>query len=131
MPGPLLTGQIANAIYQGFKGKLMTGALVKKVPSGGLNALGDPGSTVETEYPCEGFVDQYSAHYKATMGIPVTDVKVCIFAKSLASGIEPSKDDRVTMTDSFGGTQEYKLRANIAIDPAGALWECQAFIAAA
>lgn len=122
----LLTGDIANEIFKGFKGLLLKGTLVRDNPSTTIDSLGDPITVTTQSWPCEGFVDNYSAHTKAAAGIPATDSKVCIFAKSLPAGIRPQKDDRVTMTNGVIAT-DWQLRASIVIDPAGALWECQAF----
>lgn len=125
MPG-LLDGFIANAVYAGFKGRLLVGALRRSVASS-VNDLGDPSAPTETDYACQGFVDAYSDHYRATAGIPLTDVKVCIFGASLASGIAPTKDDRAKFTRD-GVVTWYQIRGPINLDPAGALYECQAFV---
>lgn len=121
----LLTGDIADAIYAGFKNKLLTGTLVRDSPSTTLNALGDPTGVTTQSWPCQGFIDNYSAHTRAAAGIPATDSKVCVFGKSLPKGIRPQKDDRVVMTNGVIATN-WQLRSAV-VDPAGALWECQAF----
>lgn len=119
----LLDGQLSKAIYSGFKGKLLAGTLRRVDPSGsgGLDELGDPIGTVPTTWSCEGFTEAYSDAFRAAAGIPLLDLKVNIFAKSLAAGVSPSKDDQVYM-----GGKWYQLR-NIQTDPATALWSCQAF----
>ena len=116
----LLTGKIAKAIFKGFKGKLLTGTLRHLTPASGNDEYGDPNSEVLTTFSIEGFTDQYSAFYRAQAGIPETDLKVSIFAQS-SPGLVPVKDDTVL----FGSTW-YQL-LTVGIDPAGALYECQAF----
>lgn len=119
----LLDGQIADAIYAGFKGKLKTGTL-RKVSIGvsaGLDDLGDPIDTAPVSYAFEGFTARYSAFYRAQAGIPDTDLKLNIFAKSLDAGIEPGIDDKAVIDGIW-----YQIRKR-AIDPAGALWVCQSF----
>jgi hypothetical protein len=120
----LLSGQLAKAIYAGFKGKLLKAQLRREViaESGGLDALGDPLATSATLYPCEGFVEGYSAFYRAQAGIPETDSKVNLFASSLAA--RPTKDDKVEIPLASG--QWWQLR-KVDTDPATALWVCQAF----
>src|SRR4051812_19071022 len=81
--GGLLTGELAKAIYAGFRGKLLKGALLRYTPSTDLDDLGDPDSFTQQSWACEGFVDNYSAHTKAAASIPASDSKVCIFGKSL------------------------------------------------
>jgi hypothetical protein len=120
MSGPLLTGQLAKAIYAGFKGKLLSGSL-RRVAPGGLDQYGDTVPGTVTTYPCEGFTDKYDDAYRARAGIPETDLIVNIFAQSLPAGIQPTKDD----TAQFLGTW-YQLRA-VKTDPATALWVCQAY----
>lgn len=119
----LLEGQLAQAIFQGFKGKLKTGTLrrVGSGGSGGKDELGDPLATSAQTWGFEGFTDNYTAYFKAQAGIPETDLKVCIFAKSLPAGVEPKRDDQA----QIGGAW-YQLR-KADTDPATALWECQAY----
>lgn len=117
MPG-LLEGQIANAIYKGFKNKLLKGTLRRDVPSS-LDARGDPVSTSPLTWGMQGFVDLYSESFRAQFGVPDTDAIVNIFAKSLPSGVQPTKDDKVLFR-----SQWYQLRT-VSVDPALALWMCQ------
>lgn len=123
----LLDGDIADAIYRGFKGKLLRGLIRQSaVPiSGGLDEHGDPIETADTDTPIEGFTDLYSTTFRALAGIPTGDLKVCFFAKS-APLISPSKDDRV-MFMRAGVPSWYQLRGPIETDPATALWTCQAY----
>lgn len=67
----------------------------------------------------EGFVDTYSAFYKAQAGIPESDVKILIIAGSLS--ITPRKDDQI----QFRGVW-YKVR-KLGTDPGIATWELQSF----
>mgnify|MGYP001562722116 CR=1 FL=1 len=122
----LLDGDLAEAIFQGFKGKLLTGVIRQKaVPeSGGLDDLGDAIDATPTDTPLEGFVDEYDAAFKARAGIPQTDVKVCIFAQSIP-GVRPGRDDKARI-DRSGSSQWYQIR-RVMTDPALALWECQSF----
>ena len=123
----LLEGQIAKAIYDGFKGKLLKGTLTRAAPdrATGLDELGDPNSTVASSWPCQGFADNYSEFFRATAGIPDTDLSVSIFAASLPAGVKPQKDDRATLKDR-GVSTTYQLRS-ASTDPATALWVCRAF----
>lgn len=115
----LLTGDIAKKIFAGFKGKLLKGELRRETPSTALDEYGD--SVKEPSYfTVEGFVDEYSEFYRASAGIPDTDLKINIFAQS-APTLTPNKDDKV----QFLG-QWYQLR-RVGTDPATALWVCQAF----
>lgn len=116
----LLDGDIAKAIFAGFKGKLLAGEVRRESAAGGLDEHGDPVAVAVSYTAMEGFTDEYSDFYRAQLNIPDTDLKVNIFAQS-APGFEPTKDDKVRF-----GSKWYQLR-KIKVDPAGALWECQAF----
>lgn len=116
----LLEGKIAKAIFKGFKGRLLKGTLRRDTDSTTLDSLGDATSTTKTEFSIEGFTDEFEDLYRVRAGIPETDLKVNIFAES-SPGLVPEKDDRVTFQSKW-----YQLR-KIKIDPAGALYECQAF----
>lgn len=123
----ILDGQLAKALFAGFKGKLLKGTLRRLIPSqsGGLDGLGDEIAPTPTTWPCEGFTDDYSDEFKARYGIPETDLKVCIFAQSIAAGsISPQKDDQVQIPAGTGPW--YQLR-KAKTDPATALWTCQAY----
>lgn len=119
----LLDGGLADTIFNAFKGRLLVGSLRKStVPlSGGLNEYGDPVAPSVASYACEGFDENYSDYIRAQAGIPITDVKINIFAKSLSAGIEPETDDQVLMNSKW-----YQIR-NVMRDPATALWTCQSF----
>jgi hypothetical protein len=117
----ILEGQLAKAIFEGFKGLLLTGVLRRETFGTSLNSYGDPTGSTVTTYDIEGFTSRYSDFYRASAGIPETDIKVNIFSESSA-GLVPTKDDLV----KFSGVW-YQLRS-VAVDPAGALYVCQAFV---
>lgn len=123
----LLDGQIAAAIFKGFKGKLLRGTLRRAgaATSAGLDNLGDPLATDPQTWPCEGFTEDYSDYYRRTAGIPDQDLKCNIFAASLPAGVRPKKDDQVAFVRA-GVTTWFQLREN-ATDPAEALWTCPGF----
>lgn len=116
----LLTGDLANKIFAGFKGKLLTGELRRETASGMVDEYGDDLAPTISYTAIEGFISQYSDMFRAQSGIPDTDLKVNIFAKS-APTLTPSKDDKVLMNGTW-----YQLRA-VKTDPATALWICHAF----
>jgi len=101
----LLDGQIAQLIFNGFKGRLLPGNLRIFVDAGTLDEKGDPVSKIPTTYSCEGFIEEYSEKYRAQAGIPETDLAVNIFAKSLPANVNPAKDSLAL----FSG-QWYQLR---------------------
>lgn len=119
----ILDGPLADTVFNAFRGKLKTGVLrITAHPiSGALDGRGDPTEAAPTDYPIEGFTSRYSDYARAQLGIPDTDLKVSIFAKSLPAGIEPAKDSKVRI-----GNQWHQIR-RLSIDPAGALWVCQSF----
>lgn len=123
----ILDGSLASSIYKGFKGKLLTGSLRQLVTpeSGGLDEFGDPQDGTPVYTAIEGFVDDYDDAYRARAGIPDTDTSVNIFAKS-CPGVTPTKDDICRMRQA-GVDTWYQLR-RVKVDPAGALWVCQAFV---
>lgn len=123
----LLEGQIASAIYAGFKGKLLKGTLWRGVSatSGGLDGYGDPVAIDPARWPCQGFTDKLAYRFKGREGIPETDSTVNIFAKSLPNGIAPQKDDKVQMPANTGPW--WQLRA-VETDPATALFVTAAFV---
>lgn len=120
MPG-ILEGTLAKAIFNGFKGRLLKGTLRRETLGTTLNSHGDPTGATVTTYSIEGFTSGYSDFYRAQAGIPETDVKVNIFAQS-SSGLVPTKDDYVQFQSVW-----YQLRS-VKVDPATALYTCQAFV---
>lgn len=126
----LLDGELAQSIYDGFKDKLLTFAYRERtVPdSGALDELGDPLDLASDDTDCQGFIDEYSAFTRAQAGIPDTDLKVCLFGKSLP-GVTPKREALVHVTGPTGSIyydRWFQIRER-GIDPAGALWECQSF----
>lgn len=125
-----LDGQLRDALFAGFKGRLLKGVVRRyNVPtSGGLDSLGDPIDTPDyDEWNIEGFRDEYSRYTHAQAQIPETDYKIAIFGGS-AIDYSPRVGDLVRL-DPVTGSFWSRLRGGkggIKIDPAGALWECQA-----
>ena len=116
----LLTGDIANDVFKCFKGLLLSGELRRETPGASVDEYGDALAPTISYFAIEGFVSRYSESFRATAGIPDTDLKVNIFAKS-APALTPTKDDKVL----FEG-QWYQIR-KVATDPATAMWTCQSF----
>lgn len=105
-------------LAKGFKGKLLVGVLTRKV-NGAVDDYGIP-STVEEKYIVEGFVDNYSAFYRQSAGIPINDVNVVLIAGNCDT--DPIKDDRV----KFPNYPNYQIRV-VDVDPAIGHYECQSF----
>lgn len=123
----LLDGDLAGAIYAGFKGKLLKGVIRQTITpaSGALNTQGDPAdlpAPVDTK--CEGFTEAYSLAFIERAGIPRGDLKINIFAASIP-GLRPGADDKVRF-DRKGVGRWFQLRG-ADTDPAEALWVCQGF----
>lgn len=110
-----LESQLRNAIAKGFKGRLLVGTL-SRVVNGDVDEYGDPVETF-VEYRMEGFEDEYSDFYRASVGIPETTVKLVFIAGNSAT--VPQKNDRVVFR-----TGKYKIDA-VKTDPALATYECQ------
>lgn len=115
----LLEGQIAGAIYAGFKGRLLRGTF-RRSESTTVDGLGDDVAPTITRTGCEGFVDESAFLLKPVAGIPETDAAVCIFAKSIPA-IEPRPGDTIGMRGQW-----WQVR-KVMVDPAKALWSCAAF----
>lgn len=113
-----LESQLRNAIAKGFKGKLLVGTLTRMV-STGVDENNDPVQT-PVVYRVEGFVDDYSAFYRANAGIPENSVKVILIAGNCET--EPEKNDFI----QFPRYPRYQIR-KIMGDPATAHWECESF----
>jgi hypothetical protein len=119
----LLEGDLAQAIFNGFQGRLLRGVIrqFRSSESGSLDEYGDPIDIVSIDTPIEGFTEDYSVMYLARAGLPDNSIKVNIFAKS-APGITPGTDDLVRF-DRAGVSTWFQLR-RVQTDPAVALWVC-------
>lgn len=113
-----LESQLRNAIAKGFKGKLPVGTLTRMV-STGVDENNDPVQT-PVEFRVQGFVDDYSAFYRASAGIPDGDSKVTLIAGNSAT--EPLKMDNI----QFPNWPLFQVR-EVRTDPAKATFECQSF----
>lgn len=123
----LLDTQLRDAIYAGFKDKLLSGVIrqYSEPASGALDEYGDPIDVAPTDTDIQGFVDEIDDRYRAQAGIPEEDVLVNIFGGS-ATSVTPAKDDVVRFTRNSVATW-YQLR-RVKVDPAGALYTCQAYV---
>lgn len=122
---PSFLDQMAAQLYEGFRGKLHSGAIRRMAGGSALDAKGRPIGQAPVLIPCEGFEDDYSALTRAQAGIPLTSVRVNIFGASIGDGLPPRMDELVRL-DPPSGPRWYKLKERIATDPAGALWQCEA-----
>lgn len=77
--------------------------------------------TVETDYPCKGFVDVYSDTWTNRATVKVDDHKIVILGDSLATGIVPEPGDKITAE----GKVFIIAKDGVMRDPAGATYECQ------
>lgn len=82
----------------------------------GTDAFGNP-ITVWSSYPCEGTRGSYDAEYAGLSGIPRTNVKIEIIARTLA--VTPKNLDRIFIEDSWWTITQLET------DPANAVWLCQ------
>lgn len=118
----LLDGQIRSAIAAGFNGRLLTGTLTRTVPGGGLDANGDPIAPTTQTFQTQGFVESFSAFYRAASNGRINDTDVKITLIGGLTGTVPTKDDRVT----FRGVT-YQIRRIVEIDPAEASYVLQGY----
>lgn len=111
--------QIAKKINDKL-GPLVFDLTLTKVTPGTRGADLTAGTNpTETDYTVKGFVDSYSDYLIDGNRIQAGDRKIVILGGSLASGVEPKPDDKVTA--------EGVERTIVAVkrDPAGATFECQ------
>lgn len=113
----LLDGAIKKAIADGFRGTLLSGTLTK-ITTTGRGSNGDP-TTTTANYAVQGFREAYSAFFRAQAGIPDDDTKITLIAG--LCGAEPAIGDKIILS---GGTWQVR---KVAIDPAGATYDCQCF----
>lgn len=118
----LLSGGLAQSIYEGFKGKLLKGELRRYGGAVTLDSHGDPGPASYEAWTIEGYEDNYSAFFRSNAGIPDTDFKLCFFAASAdPAGLVPQENDVANLGRGWASVRK------AATDPAQALWECQSF----
>lgn len=118
----LLEGQIRDQIAAGFAGKLLKGTITRTVPGGGLDANGDPRAPTTQTYQTQGFVESFSAYYRAASNGMINDTDVKILLIAGLTNTVPVKDDIVT----FRGTA-YQVRRILEIDPAQATYVLQGY----
>lgn len=115
----LLETQIRKAIGQGFKGRLLKGTLRRTV-SAGVDAKGDETNLTTTDYTFDGIRENFDKRYALQAGIPITDVRILIIADSLA--VQPVAGDKIKIRDEW-----FQVRGILAIDPASASYNLQAY----
>lgn len=115
---PLSNSGLRSKLARGFKGRLLVGVLTRS-NNGDVDDHGIPITTTST-YRVEGFVDNYSAFYRKSAGIPENDVNVVLIAGNC--DVDPIKDDRV----KFANFPQYQIR-QVETDPAIAHFQCQSF----
>lgn len=113
-----LEGQIAKAIYNGFKGRLKTGTL-RRFSGSGVNALGDLVSSGSTDYTFTGIRETKESQFAGMQnqsegaGIKTTRIEVLILLESIS--VLPQPDDYIYIE-----SQWHQVRKVLERDPAGA-----------
>lgn len=118
----LIQQGLDKIVAQAFAGKLYNGTLRKETVAS-LDEFGDPVAGAITDYTFNGIRDNISAWYASNAGIPLTDVKILIIARSLPDGIEPVKDDKI-----FIRGQWHQIRKIMEVDPANATFSLACFV---
>ena len=77
--------------------------------------------TVETDYPCKGFIDEFKDEWVNGTTVKVNDRKIVILGDSLATGIVPEPGDKI-LAEAKSWTI---VKEGVKRDPAGATYECQ------
>ena len=77
--------------------------------------------SVDTSYPCKGFVDVFEDKWVNGTTVKVTDRKIIILGASLQTGIEPEPGDTITAE----GKNFTIVDDGVKRDPAAATYECQ------
>jgi len=111
---------IQAEIAKAFKGKLVPGVLtVISKGARGANLSGGLAKT-ETDYPCEGFIeDNEEIRFGGTL-IAQGGRFISILGGSLPTGIEPSAGDRILMEG-----KSYEITEIAGRDPAAAVYRCR------
>lgn len=120
MPSPL-ESQIAKAVYAGFRNRLLK-ATFRRVSAGvsaGLDEHGDAIDFGPVDYTCRAYRESYSAFYRAQAGIPDSDCRIVVLARSLS--VTPQVDDMIYLQ-----AQWWQVRA-VDTDPATAIYDLRCF----
>jgi hypothetical protein len=117
----ILDGELADTIADALIDAAIPFAvtITRSGTTGGDPADPGSGTTVTTDYPCQGFVDSYSAFDVANSLVLAGDVKIVVIANSLDMPSQPSPGDIVTARG-----RSYSI-INVSADPALALFEIQ------
>lgn len=78
--------------------------------------------TVDTDYTCKGFIDEFKDEWVNGTTVKVNDRKIVILGDSLDVGIVPEPGDKILAE----GTTWIIVKDGVKRDPAGATYECQA-----
>jgi hypothetical protein len=114
--GADIAGIIAKELGPLVFDQTLTKAAKSRDPSDSTKII-----TVETDYPCKGFVDTYSDKWVNGTTVKVDDHKIVILGASLATGVVPEPGDKITAE----GNVFVIAKDGVVRDPAGATYECQ------
>lgn len=105
---------------------LQSATLVRVTP-GARGSTASAGTNPTTaNYPCDALIELLTINDAPATLIQENDRKIGILGDSLPSGIIPSSNDRVTMTDLDGSVKTFRLFAVISGDGVRAIFEFQA-----
>lgn len=117
----ILDGELAETIADALQDAAIPFAITitRDVPQDSPDPA-DPLPPITTDFPCQGFIDSYSAFDIANSLVSAGDAKIVVIANTLTMPSPPGPGDRVT---ARGKT--YSV-INVSADPANALYELQA-----
>lgn len=115
-----LAGGLAKTIAGAFKSLFFDAVLSRNVILPTIPAYdpADPPAATLVAFPCKAMADTYSSYDRANSNIGTSDVKILILAKTL--GTIPTENDVITLQ----GSKFSVIKSDI--DPANAVWVCQA-----
>lgn len=77
--------------------------------------------TVDTDYPCRGFIDEFKDEWVNGTTVKVNDRKIVILGASLPIGVVPEPGDKILAE----GKSWTIVKEGVKRDPAAATYECQ------
>lgn len=118
----LLEKALKQKVAKAFKGKLTKGNLWRETTVA-VNSFGDETAVTPVAYPFEGIRESFSASFAVRAGIPLTDVSILVLLGSIA--VTPKQHDELFLKKPWN--KRYKVRAVLAVDPAGATMQLQCY----
>lgn len=123
----MLLGVDVAGMLNAVAGREAQPATLTKITAGTRGATLSAGTNpTSVSYGARGWIEAYDIADIAGTAIEQNDRRITLLARSIAGGVGPTSNDKITIVDLDGVTKTFRVEGDVqSSGPQGAMWICQ------